>query len=76
MLIIPSSHDCSRLRLAAACGIMKIAQELHYDEVIALEHFQQLALTLQVYGSYHYSNAQNNTLLLLKINLIQNVSIF
>ncbi|XP_031550354.1 sister chromatid cohesion protein PDS5 homolog A-like isoform X2 [Actinia tenebrosa] len=41
------SHDCSRLRLAAACGILKIAQELHYDEVIALEHFQQLALTLQ-----------------------------
>jgi hypothetical protein len=47
-----SSHDCSRLRLAAACGILKVAQEIHYDEVIPLEHFQQLALTMQVIEYY------------------------
>ncbi|EDO49632.1 predicted protein [Nematostella vectensis] len=41
-------HDCSRLRLAAACGMLKIAKELNYEEVVSLEHYQQLALTIQV----------------------------
>ena len=40
--------DCSRLRLAAACGIIKIAQEAHCIEYITLEIFQQLSLVMQV----------------------------
>ena len=40
--------DCSRLRLAAACGIIKIAQEAHCIEYITLEMFQQLSLVMQV----------------------------
>lgn len=43
-----SSADCSRLRLAAACGIIKIAQEPHYIECIKLENFQRLSLVMQV----------------------------
>lgn len=39
--------DCSRLRLAAACGIIKIAQEAHCIEYITLEIFQQLSLVMQ-----------------------------
>ena len=40
--------DCSRLRLAAACGMIKIAQEPHYIEYITLENFQRLSLVMQV----------------------------
>lgn len=39
--------DCSRLRLAAACGMIKIAQEPHYIEYITLENFQRLSLVMQ-----------------------------
>ncbi|KAJ7363327.1 Sister chromatid cohesion protein PDS5 A [Desmophyllum pertusum] len=42
-----SAADCSRLRLAAACGIIKIAQELHYIDCITLENFQQISLVMQ-----------------------------
>ncbi|KAL9973177.1 hypothetical protein ACROYT_G019595 [Oculina patagonica] len=42
-----SAPDCSRLRLAAACGIIKIAQEPNYIECITLENFQRLSLVMQ-----------------------------
>lgn len=42
-----SPADCSRLRLAAACAIIKIAQEPHCIEYITLEIFQQLSLVMQ-----------------------------
>jgi len=42
-----SAADCSRLRLAAACGIIKIAQEPHCIEFITLEIFQNLSLVMQ-----------------------------
>ena len=45
---LASAADCSRLRLAAACGIIKIAQEAHCIEYITLEIFQQLSLVMQV----------------------------
>ena len=45
---LTSAADCSRLRLAAACGIIKIAQEAHCIEYITLEVFQQLSLVMQV----------------------------
>ena len=45
---LSSAADCSRLRLAAACGIIKIAQEPNYIECISLENFQRLSLVMQV----------------------------
>lgn len=42
-----SAADCSRLRLAAACGIIKIAQEPLCIEFITLEIFQKLSLVMQ-----------------------------
>ena len=43
-----SAPDRSRLRLAAASGLLKLAQSSHYQELITLEQFQRLALTMQV----------------------------
>jgi len=48
VFLLASAADCSRLRLAAACGIIKIAQEAHCIEYITLEIFQQLSLVMQV----------------------------
>lgn len=42
-----SAANCSRLRLAAASGIIKIAQEPHCTEFITLEVFQKLSLVMQ-----------------------------
>jgi len=47
-LSVSSAADCSRLRLAAACGIVKIAQEPHCIEFVTLEIFQNLSLVMQV----------------------------
>ena len=43
-----SAPDRSRLRFAAASGLLKLAQSSHYQELITLEQFQRLALTMQV----------------------------
>jgi len=43
-----SAPDRSRLRLVAACGLLKLAQSSHYQELISVEQFQRLALTVQV----------------------------
>ena len=40
--------DRARLRLAAAYGLLKIAGESYYRELIALPTFQELALVMQV----------------------------
>ncbi|XP_022079543.1 sister chromatid cohesion protein PDS5 homolog A-B-like [Acanthaster planci] len=41
-----SKADMSRLRLAAACSMLKIAQVPGYHELVSTEHFQLLALTI------------------------------
>jgi len=41
-----SKSDMSRLRLAAGCAIMKLAQELCYHDIITPEQFQLCALVL------------------------------
>lgn len=46
--VLCSAADCSRLRLAAACAIIKIAQEPNCIEFITLEVFQKLSLVMQV----------------------------
>lgn len=46
-----SAHDRSRLRLAAACGLLKLAQNTHYHDLITQEQFQRLALSIQVHNS-------------------------
>lgn len=46
-----SSHskpDMSRLRLAAACALLKLAQEPCYHEIITLEQYQLCALVINV----------------------------
>ena len=43
-----SASDRSRLRLAAASGLLKLAQNSHYQDLITVEQFQRLALTMQV----------------------------
>lgn len=43
-----SAPDRSRLRLVAACGLLKLAQCHHYKELIAPDQFVRLALTMQV----------------------------
>ena len=48
VFFLSSAADCSRLRLAAACGIIKIAQEPLCIEFITLEIFQKLSLVMQV----------------------------
>ena len=46
--LLYSASDRSRLRLAAASGLLKLAQNSHYQELITVEQFQRLALTMQV----------------------------
>lgn len=38
----------SRLRLAAACALLKLAQEPCYHEIITLEQYQLCALVINV----------------------------
>lgn len=44
----PSKPDMSRLRLAAACALLKLAQEPCYHEIITLEQYQLCALVINV----------------------------
>lgn len=41
----------SRLRLAAACALLKLAQEPCYHEIITLEQYQLCALVINVRAS-------------------------
>ena len=43
-----SATDRSRLRLAAAAGMVKIAEGVQYQDSVSLRNFQQVALTMQV----------------------------
>lgn len=43
-----SPTDMSRLRLAAACGLLKLACCPRYSDVISVEQFQSLACVIQV----------------------------
>lgn len=38
----------SRLRLAAACALLKLAQEPCYHEIVTLEQYQLCALVINV----------------------------
>lgn len=49
----PSKPDMSRLRLAAACALLKLAQEPCYHEIITLEQYQLCALVINVRSSLH-----------------------
>lgn len=42
----------SRLRLAAGCAVLKLAQEPCYYEIITLEQFQLCALVMNVSDFY------------------------
>ena len=42
------SADRSRLRLSAACGLLRLARLKKYCDMINLEQLQRLALTIQV----------------------------
>lgn len=42
----------SRLRLAAACALLKLAQEPCYHEIITLEQYQLCALVINVRTSF------------------------
>lgn len=44
----PSKPDMSRLRLAAACALLKLAQEPCYHEIITLEQYQLCSLVINV----------------------------
>lgn len=49
--MLPSPHrkpDMSRLRLAAGCAVLKLAQEPCYHEIITLEQYQLCALVINV----------------------------
>ena len=46
---VSSAHDRSRLRLAASCGLLKLAQSSHYHDLISPSQFQRLALCIQVH---------------------------
>ena len=43
----------SRLRLAAACALLKLAQEPCYHEIITLEQYQLCALVINVRRRTH-----------------------
>lgn len=43
-----SKPDMSRLRLAAGCAILRLAQEPCYNEIITLEQYQLCALVINV----------------------------
>ena len=43
-----SAPDRSRMRLAAACGMLKLACNSVYTECITIDQFLQLALVMQV----------------------------
>ena len=43
----------SRLRLAAACALLKLAQEPCYHEIITLEQYQLCALVINVRADEH-----------------------
>lgn len=43
-----SKPDMSRLRLAAACALLKLAQEPCYHEIITLEQYQLCSLVINV----------------------------
>lgn len=40
--------DMSRLRLAAGCAVLRLAQEPCYHEIITLEQYQLCALVINV----------------------------
>lgn len=46
-----SKPDMSRLRLAAACALLKLAQEPCYHEIITLEQYQLCSLVINVRAS-------------------------
>lgn len=47
-MFLSSKPDMSRLRLAAACALLKLAQEPCYHEIITLEQYQLCALVINV----------------------------
>lgn len=44
----------SRLRLAAGCAVLRLAQEPCYHEIITLEQYQLCALVINVRLKHHY----------------------
>ena len=48
-LLFPNTSGInrSRLRLKAGCALLKIAQQVNYIDLIALEQFHQVALVMQ-----------------------------
>ena len=48
LLLLIRAHDRSRLRLAAACGLLKLAKSSVHRDFITLPILQKLALTAQV----------------------------
>lgn len=51
LLPLLSKPDMSRLRLAAACALLKLAQEPCYHEIITLEQYQLCSLVINVRAS-------------------------
>ena len=52
-----SKADMSRLRLAAGCAMLKLAQVPAYNDLISMEQFQMLALMINV--SIHVLHSDN-----------------
>ena len=61
---VSSAHDRSRLRLAASCGLLKLAQSSHYHDLISPSQFQRLALCIQVHRLTPNTPLVSTTLLL------------
>ena len=45
--IFSSAINRSRLRLKAACALLKLAQQVNYIDMITLEQYHQVALVMQ-----------------------------
>lgn len=54
-----SKPDMSRLRLAAACALLKLAQEPCYHEIITLEQYQLCSLVINVRSSPSFLTARS-----------------
>ncbi|CAG00419.1 unnamed protein product, partial [Tetraodon nigroviridis] len=57
-----SKPDMSRLRLAAACALLKLAQEPCYHEIITLEQYQLCSLVINVRTRPPFLAAQRSVL--------------
>lgn len=60
----------SRLRLAAACALLKLAQEPCYHEIITLEQFQLCALVINVRTSTKVSSLHEKLMLVLGLCIL------